>query len=91
MTTLEIILTVTIYVLITIEFVMYFVLMRIVKRYKELQNAYKDRLDYLDKGMNEVLNYCLKSVFNIAVKDEDYITAKRCKELLEKLNSNQHP
>jgi hypothetical protein len=39
------------------------------------------------KTNDEVLNYCLRHIFNEAIRKEDYEQAQKCKELLETLKT----
>ena len=59
---------------------------RILKQQNEALNIYAKEIDRIYKNDDEVLKYCLSKILEDAVENEDYNTAHRCKQLIDKLN-----
>ena len=54
---------------------------------QDLISQYEKYVSESTKSNDEVLNYCLRHIFNEAIRNEDYEQAKKCKELLETLKT----
>lgn len=57
------------------------------KHYKTLLKQYEDKLIEFNQKDDELLKYCLSRILTDAINKEDYETAKRCRDLLNNLNS----
>lgn len=58
----------------------------LIKEQKLLLNEYKNKIKKDEKDNSVVHKYCLNEILKKAIDIEDYETAARCKNLIQKIN-----